>query len=99
VTAPLTLAVTAGCNVVEMLGGEDDEGVPVLVDERGGTYGGVGLGSSEAEVRAVFGDPGEGEGFIPLDEEAFVAVSPPTSIYASSTLATSSNVAAPASAL
>lgn len=39
-----------------------------LVDESSGRFGGVGLGSSEAEVRRVFGEPGEGDGYFPLGE-------------------------------
>jgi hypothetical protein len=66
----LALLSTSGCNVAELVGAEDDSGLPTAIDEQEGSYGGVGLGSTEADVRAAFGEPGEGDGFFPLDQES-----------------------------
>ena len=42
---------------------------PLLLDERAGTFRGVGLGSSTTDVRREFGKPGKGEGFFPLEDD------------------------------
>jgi hypothetical protein len=62
-----------------------DDGVshpPRSIDEVAGTIAGVGLGSSEAEIRAAFGAPVGGAGFAPEGEkfrgpEAIATPTPP----------------------
>jgi hypothetical protein len=58
-----TVALLGGC------GGGDEPTTPQLLDERAGSYRGVRFGASEEHVRRVFGEPGEEEGFAPLDSE------------------------------
>jgi hypothetical protein len=59
------LAALPGCD-----GDEDAERRPPgAIDEVAGSYGGVRMGASEEDVRSVFGEPGEGEGFFPLGTE------------------------------
>jgi len=66
--AALLAALSGGCT----FGGDDSpttgEPVPTPIDENVGAYGGIEMGSSEANVRRVFGEPGDGEGFFPLGE-------------------------------
>jgi hypothetical protein len=63
VAVTLLLAALPGCD------GEEESGAPTVIDEVDGSYGGVRMGASEAEVRRDFGEPGGGEGFFPLGEE------------------------------
>jgi hypothetical protein len=58
------LAALPGCD-----GDDDNPPAPAVIDEVAGSYGGVRMGASEAEIRRAFGDPGGGEGFFPLGEE------------------------------
>jgi hypothetical protein len=64
-----SLALSA-CDLFE-ISDESDERFPRLIDEQRGRYGQVGLASTEAEVRAAFGEPGDGDGFYPLDADSF----------------------------
>jgi hypothetical protein len=59
----LSTAIVGGC------GGDAEPATEPLLDERAGSYRGVEFGMSEQDVRRVLGEPGEGEGFVPLDEE------------------------------
>jgi len=63
-------AVLAGC------GGEEPE-PQRLLDERAGSYRRVTFGATEAQVRTVLGEPGEGSGFSPLDSEFHDVGGPP----------------------
>jgi hypothetical protein len=68
VLVPSVLAIAlAGCDVSEL---ETGPARRTTLEERG-TYGGVGLGSSEAEVRAALGEPGGGDGYKPLSESDY----------------------------
>jgi hypothetical protein len=58
----LLLAGAAGC------GGDDAPERELLLNERAGSYRGVRLGDTEEAVRRRLGEPGGGEGFVPLDE-------------------------------
>ncbi len=69
--------VTAAVTLVSGCGGGDEPTTPSRLDERGGTYRGVRLGDTEAEVRDRFGAPGEGEGFFPLGESYAEIGGPP----------------------
>ena len=64
-----SLALSA-CDLFE-ISDESDEQFPRLIDEQKGRYGEVGFGSTEAEVRAAFGEPGGGDGFYPLDADSY----------------------------
>ena len=69
VAAALTL-MAAGCT---QWPDRDDESAPprrgpAVVDETAGAFRGVRMGAGEADVRRVFGEPGDGEGFFPLGE-------------------------------
>ena len=56
----LALSVAlAGC------AGDGDDAMEHLIDELGGSYRGVGIGSTEADVRTVFGQPSDSEAFRP----------------------------------
>ena len=46
--------------------GDEELPAPRLLDEREGSYRGVAFGATEAQVRGVFGEPGEESGFAPL---------------------------------
>jgi hypothetical protein len=82
--AVLGVAVVVGVSGCSYGFGPDD-GVshpPRTIDEVAGTIAGVGLGSSEAEIRAAFGSPVGGGGFAPEGEkfrgpEAIVTPTPP----------------------
>jgi hypothetical protein len=64
-----SLALSA-CELVE-LADENNEEFPRLIDEQHGLYGQVGFGSTEAQIRATFGEPGDGDGFFPLDADSY----------------------------
>jgi hypothetical protein len=69
VAAALAL-MAAGCT---QWPDRDDESAPprrgpAVVDETAGAFRGVRMGAGEADVRRVFGEPGDGEGFFPLGE-------------------------------
>jgi len=71
VLVPLLLAVAvAGCDFSELGDREDGNTARTVLDERG-LYGGVGLGSSEAEIRAALGEAGGGDGYKPLNETEY----------------------------
>ena len=61
-TIAAAVALVGGC------ADDDDPPSTRLLDEREGSYRGVRLGDTEAEVRDRLGDPGEGEGLSPLGE-------------------------------
>jgi len=65
----LLLSLAATATLAGGCGGSDEPVAPRLLDERAGSYRGVELGASETQVRRVFGEPGEEEGFAPLDSE------------------------------
>ncbi|MFL5918223.1 MAG: hypothetical protein ACJ74X_05800 [Gaiellaceae bacterium] len=46
-----------------------DPARPALLNEQHGTFEGVGIGSSSADIRARFGEPAGTQGFIPLEPE------------------------------
>ena len=71
VTAALAAVALGGCRHA------DEPPVPSLIDEQAGEYGGVAMGASEADVRRAFGEPGEGDGFMPLGEEYAEIGGPP----------------------
>jgi hypothetical protein len=50
---------------------ESDDQFPRLIDEEQGRYGEVAFGSTEANIRAAFGEPGGGDGFVPLDADSY----------------------------
>ena len=54
----------AGCDLSELGDRETGPTQRTTLDERG-SYGGVGVGSSEADVRAALGEPGGGDGYTP----------------------------------
>ncbi len=54
----VSLLLAAGC------GGS---ATPKLLDEQRGTYQGIGIGSSSADIRGRFGEPSSSQGFIPLE--------------------------------
>lgn len=64
--AAATLAAGACTSVFGVDDGVSHE--PRTVHEAAGSIGPVGLGSSEAEVRDVFGEPAGGDGFVPVGE-------------------------------
>ena len=68
--AAAAAAALGGC------GGEEPV-APQLLDEREGSYRGVRFGATEADVRRVFGKPGEGSGFSPLGSEFHDVGGPP----------------------
>lgn len=78
VLAAFVALVGAGA-VVTAARDDGDTGPPLRLDERAGTYRGVGIASSEAAVRRVFGEPGGGDGFVPLGER-FADVGGPLSV-------------------
>jgi hypothetical protein len=65
--AVLALAgvLLAGCAGI----GNETSTKPVLLDENKGLFRGVGIGSSNAEVRERFGEPPASDGFIPLEPD------------------------------
>jgi hypothetical protein len=65
--AGLTLSA---CDVFEF-SDESDEQFPRLINEQQGRYGQVGFRSTEAEVRAAFGEPGGEDGFYLLDADSY----------------------------
>ena len=46
----------------------DEQAGARLIDEQAGSYGGVTMGMRRADVVARLGEPGEGDGFVPLGE-------------------------------
>ena len=78
VLAAFVAAVAVGA-IATAARDDGDTGPTVRLDERAGTYRGVGIGSSEAAIRRVFGEPGSGQGFVPLGER-FADVGGPLSI-------------------
>jgi hypothetical protein len=69
-TFTVTMLGLSGCN---WLGGRhDDENMaPIVIDEQTGSYGDVHFGSSDAEVRAAFGEPSDEDGFFPLNADSY----------------------------
>jgi hypothetical protein len=68
---PFVLAIAlAGCDLSELGDRETGPTQRTTLDERG-SYGGVGVGSSEADVRAALGEPGGGDGYNPLSESDY----------------------------
>ena len=65
----LLLGLLAAAALVGGCGDEQEPAAPRLLDERAGSYRGVRFGATEAQVRRVFGDPGEGSGFSPIGSE------------------------------
>jgi hypothetical protein len=66
-----SLALSA-CDLLEVgPADESNDQFPRLIDEQQGRYGQVGFGSTEAEVRAAFGEPGSEDGFFPLAAESY----------------------------
>jgi hypothetical protein len=61
----------SGCNVFGFGGVKDDDRFPQVIDEPQGSYGQVEFGSSAAEIRSAFGEPGGGDGFFPLDADSY----------------------------
>jgi hypothetical protein len=63
--------VVSGCDHFDGGRTTETDDVRPIVDEQRGRYGDVRLGSSEADVRATFGEPGGGDGFFPLEAESY----------------------------
>jgi hypothetical protein len=63
--------VVSGCDHFDGGRTTETDDVRPIVDEQRGRYGDVRLGSSEADVRAAFGEPGGGDGFFPLEAESY----------------------------
>lgn len=51
--------------------GEVNMAAPIVIDEQSGSYGDVHFGSSDAEVRAAFGEPSDEDGFFPLNADSY----------------------------
>jgi hypothetical protein len=74
----IVLGVLAAAAVALLLiggvvgGGGDDNEPPgarrAVIDEHAGSYRDVEIGDAEDDVRRIFGEPGEGDGFFPLGE-------------------------------
>ena len=70
-TFTVTMLGLSGCN---WLGDRDSDEVnmaPIVIDEQSGSYGDVHFGSSDAEVRAAFGEPSDEDGFFPLNADSY----------------------------
>jgi hypothetical protein len=61
----------SGCDLFGLGGAKDDDRSPRIIDEQQGSYGQIGFGSSGAEIRAAFGEPGGGDGFYPLGADSY----------------------------
>lgn len=73
VLAAVVLACTASSSGCDVERGSDEDARPrsdgpATIDETVGSYRGIRLGDTENDVRRVFGEPAEGEGFFPAGE-------------------------------